>query len=103
METFCKQLGIYFIVLVERLCHKVYGIKGLTQSHCKWRIGVKRIDLLGSAKRYQTGGSSRFSSMVWKQSDVARNKKISIYLWDRRIHIGNQDLESGTKKVLKYT
>lgn len=30
METFCEQLAINFTVLVEY--HKVYGIKGLTQS-----------------------------------------------------------------------
>lgn len=34
METFCKQLAINFVILVERLYHKVYGVKGLTHSSC---------------------------------------------------------------------
>lgn len=81
------------------------GWKIVPQSVWNWRTDSKelftenwcqRIDLLGSAKRCQTGGFSRFSSMVWKQSYVTRNKKMCLPMgqvntyWKSRLGIHNK-------------
>lgn len=77
METFCKQLALYFIVLAERLYHKVWEIKGLTQSRCKWTIDVRGYIYWVPQKGTRQEASQGFHQ--WSgESHVTRNKKMCL-------------------------